>query len=98
MGKKVKLELVGKPGSTELFIDGKKAEGLTMKSFRGGSKQLKPTFILPLQTLAGSFDGEVSSLTVTHEVPPALRESIKADAKEPAAPTGDAVGTPGSDV
>lgn len=98
VGKKVKLELIGKPGSTELFIDGKKAEGLTMKAFKGGSKQLKPTFILPLQTLAGSFNGEVSSLTVTHEVPPALRESIKTDAKEPAAPSGDAVGTPGSGI
>ena len=98
VGKEVTLELIGKPGSTELIIDGKKAEGLTMKAFKGGNKKLKPTFILPLQMLAPSFQGEVSALEVTHETPESLRDRFKSDAKEPEAPAGDAVATPGSGV
>lgn len=96
VGKQVQLELVGAPGNTELLIDGEKVGTLTLKSINREnlSKGLHGTFILPLETLCPSFDGEVSKLQVDFS-PPKPQQNTAAENE--AAPTG-AVGTPGSDI
>jgi hexosaminidase len=71
VGKKVKLEIIGKPEKTELLIDGKPAETITLLSSRNADENFAPrtkdvisTFVLPLTTLGESFHGKVSKLSV----------------------------------
>lgn len=71
VGKKVKLELIGKPENTSLLIDGKPAGTMVLKNFRNPEENFEPrtkglrsTFILPLQVLASSFQGKVFSFSV----------------------------------
>lgn len=71
VGKKVKLELIGEPENTRLLIDGQPAGTVTLNSFRNPEENFGPrtkgvrsTFVLPLQTLAPSFQGKVFSLDV----------------------------------
>lgn len=71
VGKKVKIELIGEPENTRLLIDGKPEGTMTLKSFRNPDENFGPrtkgvrsTFVLPLQTLAPSFNGKVFSFSV----------------------------------
>ncbi len=74
VGKKVKLELVGAPEKTKLFIDGKEegvAELITyapkradFKNYKFAPKSYRSTFVLPLKTVGESFNGKVYSLNV----------------------------------
>lgn len=76
VGKKVKLELIGKPQSTQLLVDGKEIGTLTLMSYKdredgwkNRTKGLRSTFILPLQTVGESFQGKVHSLKVEFSAP-----------------------------
>lgn len=76
VGKKVKLELIGKPQHTQLLVDGQKIGTLTLMNFRDRedgwklrTKGLRSTFILPLQTVGESFNGKVLSLKVEFSAP-----------------------------
>lgn len=71
VGKKVKLELIGKPGHTELLIDGQPVQKMTLNNytsvdeeFEKRTKDICSTFILPLQIVGKSFHGKVYSLQV----------------------------------
>lgn len=76
VGKKVKLELIGKPQSTILLVDGKEVGTLTLMSYKDRddgwkfrTKNLRSTFVLPLQTVGESFNGKVHSLKVEFSAP-----------------------------
>ena len=76
IGKKVRLELIGKPQSTILLVDGQEIGTLTLMNFRDRedgwklrTKGLRSTFILPLQTLGESFRGKVHSLHINFSAP-----------------------------
>lgn len=76
VGKKVKLELVGKPQNTILLADGQPVGTLTLNNYvdrENGyakrTKDLRSTFILPLQTVGRSFNGKVHSLKVGNSAP-----------------------------
>lgn len=76
VGKKVKLELIGKPQHTQLLVDGKEIGTLTLMNFRDRedgwklrTKGLRSTFILPLQTVGESLNGKVHSLKVEFSAP-----------------------------
>ena len=76
VGKKVKLELIGKPQSTILLVDGKEVGTLTLMSYKDRddgwkfrTKNLRSTFVLPLQTIGESFNGKVHSLKVEFSAP-----------------------------
>lgn len=76
VGKKVKLELIGKPQATQLLVDGKEIGTLTLMNFKdredgwkNRTKGLRSTFILPLQTVGESFKGKVHSLKVEFAEP-----------------------------
>ncbi len=80
VGKKVKLELIGKPQSTQLLVDGQEIGTLTLMSYKdrdagwqNRTKGLRSTFILPLQTLGESFKGKVHSLKVEFSAPSATK-------------------------
>ncbi len=71
VGKKVKLELIGAPEKTQLLIDGQPAGTMSLVKFRNAdenfqkrTKEIRSTFILPLQTVGESFNGKVYSLSV----------------------------------
>lgn len=71
VGKRVRLELVGVPENTRLLIDGKPAGTIRLNSFRNADENFGPrtqgvrsTFVLPMQTLAPSFQGKVFDFTV----------------------------------
>lgn len=76
VGKKVKLELIGKPQSTQLLVDGKEIGTLTLLSYKdreagwkNRTKGLRSTFILPLQTIGESLQGTVHNLKVEFSAP-----------------------------
>ena len=69
VGEKVTLKLVGKPGCTQLFINGKQAGPCTLTRFHRNPEGLVNTFVLPLEMLGSSFQGEVYSLQVHHQAP-----------------------------
>lgn len=78
VGKKVKLELIGKPQSTTLLVDGESIGTLTLMNYKdredgwkNRTKDLRSTFILPLQTLGESLKGKVHSLKVEFSAPKA---------------------------
>ncbi len=63
--KKVKLELIGKPGSTQLLLNGEPAGTLTLRTHHNRTEGLIASFILPLERLGKSFHGKVHSMSVT---------------------------------
>ncbi len=65
LGERVKLELIGKPGNTQLLLDGQPAGKLTLLTHHGRSEDLVSTFILPLDRLGSSFRGTIHSMDVT---------------------------------
>ncbi len=69
VGKSVKLELIGRKGSTELWLDGVKAGTLTLKTFHNRTENLIATFILPLDTLGSTFHGKITRFTLTPSAP-----------------------------
>lgn len=69
LGQKVKLELIGYPGRTELFIDGRPVGQLSLTTFHGNKENLQSTFILPLKTLGRSFCGSIDLLRVEPSAP-----------------------------
>ncbi len=69
VGKRVKLELIATPGNTALLLDGEPVTRMRLntylsaeENFRPRTKGLISTFVLPLQTLASSLEGQVYSL------------------------------------
>ena len=96
VGKQVKLELIGTPGNTELLIDGQKVGNLTIKTINkeNRSQGLHSTFILPLDVLCPSFNGEVSKLQVEVTKPVSGATPSAGGDKAPT----EGVGTPGSDI
>lgn len=76
VGKKVKLELIGKPQHTQLLVDGAEIGTLTLMNYKdrdngwqNRTKGLRSTFVLPLQTVGESFYGKVHSLKVEFSAP-----------------------------
>ncbi len=72
VGKKIKLELIGKPEQTRLLIDGQELGQMVLNNyqdaddgFRPRTKNIRSTFILPLEVLGESFLGKVHSLSIT---------------------------------
>ncbi len=64
VGKKVKLELIGKMGKTELLIDGVSAGTPENVRFPLRKEGRMTTFILPLEWLGSSFNGRIFRLEV----------------------------------
>ena len=62
VGKKVRLELIGSMGKTELLIDGVSAGEPENVRFPLRQEGRMSTFVLPLQQLGGSFKGKVFSI------------------------------------
>ncbi len=62
VGERVTLELIGKPGSTQLLLNGQPAGTLTLLTHHGRTEELVSTFILPLARIGQSFRGSVHSL------------------------------------
>ncbi len=69
VGEKVQLELIGKPGSTQLLINGKPAGTCTLTRFHRNPEGLINTFVLPLEVVGSSFKGYVYMLDVKHTTP-----------------------------
>jgi hexosaminidase len=64
VGKRVKLELIGTMGRTELLLVGVSAGEPENVRFPLRQDERMSTFILPLETLGGSFNGKVFSMDV----------------------------------
>ena len=64
VGKKVKLELIGKMGRTELLIDGVSAGEPENVRFPLRKEGRMTTFILPLESLGSSFNGKIYRIDV----------------------------------
>ena len=64
VGQRVKLELIGSMGRTELYINGTPAGEPENVRFPLNRKNRMSTFILPLETLGSSFNGKVYSMKV----------------------------------
>lgn len=76
VGQKVKLELIGEPQSTRLLVNGQEIGTLTLMSYKDRddgwkhrTKNLRSTFILPLNTVGESLKGKVHSLRVEFSDP-----------------------------
>ena len=69
VGDKVTLQLIGKPGSTQLLLNGKPTGQCTLTRFHRNPEGLVNTFVLPLDTLGSSFNGSVYSLHVKQNAP-----------------------------
>ena len=69
VGERVTLQLIGKPGSTQLLLNGKPAGQCTLTRFHRNPEGLINTFVLPLEMLGSSFNGEIYSLQVKHNTP-----------------------------
>lgn len=76
VGKKVKLELIGKPQHTQLLVDGQEIGTLTLMNYKdredgwkNRTKGLRSTFILPLQTIGESFNGKVHNIKIDFSAP-----------------------------
>ncbi len=64
VGKRVRLELIGTMGRTELLIDGVDAGEPENVRFPLNQKDRMSTFVLPLETLGSSFKGKVYGIRV----------------------------------
>ncbi len=62
VGERVTLELIGRPGNTQLLLNGKPAGTLTLLTHHGRTQELVSTFILPLARVGQNFRGSVHSL------------------------------------
>ncbi len=62
---KAVLELIGRPGSTQLLLNGQPAGTLTLLTHHGRTEDLVATFILPFETLGKSFHGVIHSMKLT---------------------------------
>lgn len=76
VGKKIKVELIGRPEKTQLLIDGKPAGEMVLNTYldseNGFSKKTKgvrSTFVLPLEVLGESLLGKVYSFNLTPSAP-----------------------------
>ncbi len=69
VGERVKLQLIGKPGSTQLLLNGQPAGTLTLVTHHNRTEELLSTFILPLDTLGRSFKGTIHSIEVQPTAP-----------------------------
>lgn len=69
VGEKVTLKLVGKPGSTQLYLNDQPAGQCTLTRFHRNPEGLINTFVLPLDMLGSSFKGKVYSMQVKHNTP-----------------------------
>lgn len=69
VGEKVHLQLVGKPGNTQLFINGTPAGKCTNTRFTHMQEGIINTFVLPMEMLGSNFKGEVYSMDVKHSTP-----------------------------
>lgn len=69
VGEKVTLQLIGKPGSTRLLLNGQPVGQCTLTRFHRNPEGLINTFVLPLEMLGSSFKGDVYSLQVKHSAP-----------------------------
>ncbi len=66
VGKRVKLELVGTVGKTQLYVDGKLvADKPTLLTFQSAHKEKITTTPLPLKEVGKKFEGKIYSLKVT---------------------------------
>ncbi len=65
IGKRVKLEIIGKPGSTQLLLDGQPAGTLTLRTYHKRTDGLVATLILPMDRLGASLKGTVHSLKLS---------------------------------
>ncbi len=65
IGKRVTLELIGKPGQTRLLLNGQEAGTLTLTTHHGRTNELLSTFILPLETLGESLHGSIHHITLS---------------------------------
>ena len=59
----------GKPGSTQLLLNGKPAGQCTLTRFHRNPEGLINTFVLPLDVIGSSFKGKVYRLEVKHTAP-----------------------------
>lgn len=64
VGKRTKLELIGRMGRTELFIDGVSAGEPENVRFPLRKEGRMTTFVLPLESLGSSFNGKIFRLEV----------------------------------
>lgn len=69
VGKKVTLQLIGKPGSTQLLMDGQPVGPCTLTRFHRNPEGIINTFVLPLDEIGTSFKGKVHSFKVEHTTP-----------------------------
>ncbi len=69
VGEKVTLQLIGKPGSTQLLLNGKPAGQCTLTRFHRNPEGIINTFVLPLDVIGSSFKGKVYRLEVKHTAP-----------------------------
>ncbi len=69
VGEKVTLQLIGKPGSTQLLLNGKPAGQCTLTRFHRNPEGIINTFVLPLDELGTSFKGTIYRLEVKHTAP-----------------------------
>ena len=79
VGEKVTLKLIGKPGKTTLLVNGTPVGPCTLTRFHRNAEGLVNTFVLPLETLGGSFRGVIYSLEARHNTPagPTVDPNIK---------------------
>lgn len=76
VGKKVKLEIIGKPENTQLLIDGQPVGQMVLTTyldsdngFSKRTKDVRSTFVLPLEVLGESLLGKVYSMQITPSAP-----------------------------
>ncbi len=68
LGKRVKVELIGTLGKTQLWVDGKLAADMpVLTTFKSTHKDKITTFPLPLKTVGEKMDGKIYSLQVTQK-------------------------------
>ncbi len=65
VGERVSLELIGKPGCTQLLINGEPAGTLTLKNGHNRSQDLLSTFILPLDLVGERFHGTIHRMKLS---------------------------------
>ena len=76
VGKKVKLEIIGKPENTQLLIDGQPSGQMVLTTYLDSdngfgkrTKNVRSTFVLPLEVLGESLLGKVYSMQITPSAP-----------------------------
>ncbi len=68
LGKRVKVELIGTLGKTQLWVDGKLVgDKPVLTTFKSTHKEKISTFPLPLKTIGAKWDGKIYSIQVTQK-------------------------------